>query len=89
MADSIVVRVSDLRAQIQNLRKVGMDYVEVSISEPDEFDGETIPACLYLSGCKLSDTHVWTDCYPVEAVSKNEELLDNSLSGIHQSLNLD
>lgn len=88
MGDSIIVRVSDLRAKIQDLRRDGMDYVEVSILEPDEFDGETIPACIQLSGCKVRDTHLWTDYDPVEALPKNEELLDNSLSGIHQSSNL-
>lgn len=88
MADSVVVRVSDLRAKIQDLRRDGMDYVEVSISEPDDFEGEIIPACVYLSGCKVSDTHVWTDYEPVEALPKNKELLDHSLTGIHQSSSL-
>ena len=44
MSDSIFLRVSDLRTRIQELRRDGIEYVELSILDSDDDDGETIPA---------------------------------------------
>lgn len=74
MADSIIVKVSDIRACIQEVRRDGMDYVEISISDPDKFDGEIIPACVNISGYKLGNAGMWVDYDPVEAIPDNEEL---------------
>ena len=85
MADSIIVKVSDIRACIQEARRDGMDYVKISISDPDEFDGEILPACIDIAGCKLRNTGMWVDYDPVEAIPDNEKLLNDSTFGVHMS----
>ena len=48
MRNSIIVSVSELRSLIQDVRRTGKTYVEVTISDSFEDDGETYPAELSL-----------------------------------------
>lgn len=41
MRDSIIVSASELRSLIQDVRRTGKTYVEVTISDSFEDDGET------------------------------------------------
>lgn len=88
MSDTIVVSVSELRSRLQDIRRDGMEYVMLSISEPDEFDGEVIPASIALSACKAHDTNVWADYDEVESLPDNENLIKECCLGIHMSSNL-
>ena len=88
MAYSIIVKVSELRSRIQDIRRDGNEYVEISISDPDEIDGDALPACLNFSGCKASDPNTWVDYDEVEAVENEETLKASSLEAIHMSSNL-
>lgn len=84
MADSIVVSVSELRSRLQDIRRDGMDYVEISLSEADE----DLPACINFSACKSYDTQTWSDYEEVEAVPENEKLIEACLYGTHMSSNM-
>lgn len=48
MRDSIIVSVSELRSLIQDVRRTGKNYVQVTISDSYEDDGEFYPAELSL-----------------------------------------
>ena len=48
--DHIIVSVDELYEQVKLMRADGIEYVELAIAPPDEFDGETMPARLDLSG---------------------------------------
>ena len=44
MANSVFLKVSDLRSCIQELRRDGIEYIQLSISDSDtDFDGDFIP----------------------------------------------
>lgn len=88
MAGSIIVKVSELRTRIQDIRRDGVDYVEISISDAEEFDGDILPASISFSGCKMQDDSTWIDYEDVDAVPNNEELLNKSAFGVHMSSNL-
>ena len=85
MADSRIVSVSELRSCLQDIRRDGMDYVELSISEPDEFDGDIIPSLLHLSGCKKHDDTMWVDYEPIESIDAENSIKEKSFAGIHIS----
>lgn len=84
MSDSIIVKVSDLRSLVQDVRRGGMDYVEISVSEADD----ELPASLNLSACSANDTHTWVDFEPLDAVDNAESLQKDSFYGVHMSSNL-
>lgn len=67
--DNIVVPVSELLKLAKALEADGMDYVELSTLDPQEDDGEEIPACLWASGFKSSMPDVRTDYEELEHVS--------------------
>ena len=82
--DSIVVSVSELRSRLQDIRRSGMEYVQISFSEADD----ELPACINFSACKAYNTKEWTDFDEVEALPNNKELIKDCLVGIHMSSNL-
>lgn len=84
MSESVIVKVSELRSLIQDIRRSGSDYVEVSISEADD----DLPASLDLSGCSASSPDMWIDFEPLDSVDNAQELLTKSLYGTHMSSNL-
>lgn len=88
MTNSIIVSVSELKSIVQDLRRSGSDYVELSISEAEMIDGEQYPSELSFSACKSSDTDTWIDFEPLKAVENNQELQNKSLEAMHMSSNL-
>lgn len=88
MSDSIILKVSELRSCIQTLRRDGIEYVELSILEPDEYDGDIIPATLEISGCKFNNPDFWLDYEGLEAVENSKELEEKSFLCPHASGNL-
>lgn len=62
----IVVPVSSLHKLIKELRADKMDYVELSILEPDEEEGD--PACLFPSGFNSSDLDMQVDYDTIDHV---------------------
>lgn len=67
--DNIIISVADLLKLSKELKADGMDYVELSTLEPQEVDGDIIPACLWASGFKSSNLNMRTNYEEVEAVS--------------------
>ena len=67
--DRIIVPVSELLSLAQELDADKMDYVELSIMEPLEEDGDIIPANLWASGFKSSMPDFRTDYDVIEHVS--------------------
>lgn len=82
--DSIVVSVSELRSRLQDIRRSGMEYVAISLSEADD----EFPACINFSACKACDTSEWADFEEVEALPQNEKLMNDCVLGMHMSSNL-
>lgn len=66
--DRIVVSVSELLALAKELDADGMDYVELTILEPQEDDGDVIPASLWASAFKASSPDITTDYDDIEHV---------------------
>lgn len=66
--DNIVVSVSELLNLAEELKADGMEFVELSIHEPLDDDGDVIPACLWASGFKSSTPSVRTDYEELEHV---------------------
>lgn len=88
MADSIILKVSELRSLIQELRRDGIEYVELSILDSEEDNGEFIPASLEFSGCKFNEPDFWLDYDSLYAVENSKELEKKSFSSPHSSSNL-
>lgn len=88
MKDSIIVKVSDLRSAMQDIRRSGCDVVSLSILDSDVSDGETFPPCISLSACSSHDPSIWTDFEDVDAVPNEDELKKHSLNSVHMSSNL-
>lgn len=88
MADSIILNVSELRSRIQDLRRDGIKYVELSISDSDEIDGDVLPPSLNFSGCTATDLDTWFDYEELDAVDNESELQERSFNALHMSSNL-
>ena len=88
MKDSIIVRVSELRSKLQDIRRSGCELVSITINEADEFDGDVIPAHISFSGCREYNPDEWFDFEEVEAVPNESELNERLCMGIHMSSNL-
>lgn len=67
--ENIVVSVSDLLKLAKDLESDGMEYVQLSVLDPDEDDGEVIPASLLASGFKASMPDFRTDYEEIEHIS--------------------
>ena len=88
MRNSIIVKVTELRSMMQDIRRSDCDVVRLTINDVDEFDGDTIPACISLSACRASSPDKWIDFDDIDAVSNESELEDRSLTAMHMSSNL-
>ena len=85
MRNSIIVSVSELRSLIQDVRRTGKTYVEVTISDSIEDDGETYPAELSLCTCDSEECIEFEPIYPPD----NEAELSAAMDGaVHMSSNL-
>ena len=90
MRDSIIVNVSELRSLVQDVRRSGKKYVQLSILEPldDEDGGEPVPAELSLSAFDPNDPDMCIDYESIYA-PENESELSNKISlSAHMSSNL-
>ena len=87
MKNSIIVKVSDLRSMIQDIRRSGCDIVSLTINDTDNFDGDIIPPSISLSACRNS-SDVWIDFEEIEAIPNESELEKESLTAVHMSSNL-
>lgn len=67
MLDHIVVSVDELSEQIKLMQADGIKYVELAIAPPDDFDGETFPARLDLSGFMPDDPSGSVDYDSIDA----------------------
>ena len=85
MRDSIIVSVSELRNLVQDIRRTGKQYVQLTISDGDEFDGETIPARLTLCTCDPSQCVQFDEIYAPE---NEAELRDAMTHAVRMSSNL-
>ena len=85
MKDSIIVSVSELRAAVQDARRTGKNYVQLSILDGDPSDG--MPASVTLSVFDPSDDPVVvTDVADVEAVENESDLSPIVASAIRTNL---
>lgn len=87
MRDSIIVSISELRSLVQDARRTGKKYVQLSILEPlDDEDGDKpIPAELSL--CAFDST----ECIELDniyAPDNESELSESIATAIHMSSNL-
>lgn len=86
MRDSIIVSISELRSLVQDARRTGKDYVQVSIGEPLEDDGSgAVPADLSLCAFDSSEC---IDVGNIYAPENESELLDSMSHAVHMSGNL-
>lgn len=81
----INVNVSELRSLIQDVRRTGKQYVEVTRSDSFEEDGETYPAELSL--CTY-DPDECIEFDPIQSPSNAAELSAAMDEAIHMSSNL-
>ena len=67
--DNIVVPVAALLNLAKELEADGMEYVQLSMLDPDEDDGEIIPASLLASGFKSSMPDLRENYEEIEHIS--------------------
>ena len=87
MRDSIIVSISELRSLVQDARRTGKQYVQLSILEPlDDSDGcEPVPAELSLCAFDSSECIEFDNIYAPENES---ELNEQIATAVHMSSNL-
>lgn len=90
MRNSIIVSISDLRSLVQDVRRTGKKYVELSVFDPSEDgdSGEPEPAELSLSAFSPDEPDICIDFEPVFAPDNESELSDSILTATHISSNL-
>lgn len=90
MKDSIIVSVSELRSLVQDVRRSGKEYVQLSILEPldDEDGGEPFPAELSLSAFDPNSPDMCIDYESIYAPENESELSDKIAFATHMSSNL-
>lgn len=66
--DSIVVKASDLIALASDLKAHKIEYVHLSIEDPDLADPDVpLPACIFVSGIASKDQHSVVDFDVIES----------------------
>lgn len=88
MRNSIIVKVTELRSMMQDIRRSDCDAVRLTINDADEFDGDELPPSISLSACRMSSPEKWIDFDEIEAVPNESELKEQSFTAIHMSSNL-
>lgn len=66
MTDTITLKIDELFNQINQMKKDGMKYVELTILDEEELDGDIIPKTLSLSACKNKDNDPFVDYEMIE-----------------------
>lgn len=82
--DSIIVRVKDLQALVQEVQKSGVQYVNFTISDSEKLNGEVFPAQLALLTCDPSSSVHFT---PIYAPENEAELRAAMLARTYNDLN--
>lgn len=85
MRNSIIVNVSELRSLIQDVRRTGKQYVELTISDSFEEDGESYPAELSLCAYESEEC---IEFDPIYAPGNEAELSAAMTAAVHMSSNL-
>ena len=87
MRDSIIVSISELRSLVQDARRTGKQYVQLSILEPldDSDGGEPVPSELSLCAFDSSECIEFDNIYAPENES---ELNEQIATAVHMSSNL-
>lgn len=90
MRDSIIVSVSELRSLVQDVRRSGKEYVQLSILDPldDEDDGDAVPAELSLSAFNPNESDTCIDFDTIYAPENESKLSDKVSLAVHMSSNL-
>lgn len=89
MSDSsIIVEVSKLRSVIQDIRRSGSDFVELTISPAFEEDGETYPKSLEFTAYKQSELDLLVEFEPLEVIENEKELKKETMFSARMSSNL-
>lgn len=70
MSNSIIVSVPEILSRLQTINNDGMELVELSILESEEFDGDILPASVYLCAKKKCDAQIWIDYEDIEEAEK-------------------
>lgn len=86
--NSIIVKVSELRSKLQDIRRSGCELVCLTILDADESNGEPLPPCITFTACKEYNPDEWIDFEEVEAVSNENELTEKLLYGTVMGSNL-
>lgn len=68
MSNSIIVSVPELLSRLQTINNDGMELVELSILESEEFDGDVLLASVNLCAKKKCDGQIWIDYEDIEEV---------------------
>lgn len=61
MKDRIIVKTSDLLQALQRVSSYYLDYVQLTVLDEDQCDGDTIPAQLHIEGSVSPDFEVSID----------------------------
>lgn len=90
MRDSIIVKVSELRSLVQDVRRSGKEYVQLSILEPlDDDDGSgAVPAELSMSAFDPNENDMCVDYESIYAPENESELSEKVSLATHMSSNL-
>lgn len=88
MKDSIIIKVSDLRSLVQDIRRSGCNVVSLTINEADKFDDDVIPPCISFTACNENSPDEWFDFEEIDAVSNESELNEKADTAVHMSSNL-
>lgn len=66
MSDNITLNVKELFDQINKIKNDGMNYVDLTILDEEEFEGDLIPKTLSLTAYKHKDDCVYFDYEMIE-----------------------
>lgn len=82
--DSIVIKASDLIALASDLKEHQIEYVQLSLEEPDLADpDEPIPACVFVSGISSRNAYAVIDFDEIEAADIDS---DNFIACPHTNI---
>lgn len=85
MRNSIIVNVRELRSLVQDARRTGKEYVELSILDPLDDGDECIPASLSICAFDSSECIELDEIYAPENESELSDSMDHA---IHMSSDL-
>jgi len=57
----LTLKISDLQTHLKEMKRDGMEYVELSLFDSEEIDGDIMPPGLSLSGFKSDESDMRVD----------------------------